>query len=145
MSFFGYQSDQINTTVNNTASIGDHRPFSIRPEDTVNLITFNPNRDSYLVSNTDLLIGGDIILKRAAGIGKFNGERIFRLPVKKFYSGFSKSSSGTAFSNLRNPFNYRIDRNGHVFLSGEITSLNEEVYFNFTPYIVEIPIRFIDF
>lgn len=150
MSVFGYQSDQIlttvnNTTVNNASPLGDHTFFRIRPEDTESNITFNPNRDNYLVTSTNILIGGDIIFRRVAGLGSFNGERIFRLPRKAFFSGFSRSSSGITFSNTRNPFFYRIDANGHVFLTGAITSLNEEVIFNFTPYAVATPLSFVNF
>ena len=61
MSVFGYQSDQIlttvnNTTVNNASPLGDHTTFRIRPEDTEDNITFGPNRDSYLVTSTNILI-----------------------------------------------------------------------------------------
>ncbi|WP_346881314.1 hypothetical protein [uncultured Algibacter sp.] len=145
MSIFGYQSDQINTTVNTTSALGEHSAIKFRPEDVVNTIVFNSNRDSFTLTNTNILMGNDIVFKRTAGVGRFNSERIFRLPVKAFFRGFSRAAFGITFSNIGNPFTYRIDSNGHVFLNGEITSVNEEVIFNFTPYVVETPIRFVDF
>lgn len=149
MSFFGYQSDQINTTVNNTTvnnttELEDHTLLRIRPEDTLPNITLNPNRDKYIITNTEILISGDIRFKRTAGIGSFNGERIFRFPTRQPYTQIT-GSAGITFSNTGNQFSYRIDSNGHVFLSGSITSVSEEVVFNFAPFIVESPPRFIPF
>ncbi len=142
MSFFGYTSDATSSARN--SEIGNE-VFTVEVDDLDNnTIFFAASRDKYVVTANNVLLTGDIVFKRTAGIGSFNNERILRLPVSEQFNR-EKTYTGNLFSNFGNTFQYHIDVNGHVNVTGEITSLGEEIYFNITPYIVEQPIRFVDF
>ncbi|WP_010182425.1 hypothetical protein [Aquimarina agarilytica] len=142
MSFSVYNSDlSSRSSITNT----EVKNFLIKENDIdQGRVFFGSTLDKYRITENNILLTGNIVLKRTAGVGTFNNERILRLPALEQF-GEVVTLTGYVFSNFGNLFKYHVDQNGHVFLEGEIIGGGEEIYFHITPYIVEYPIKLVDF
>jgi hypothetical protein len=94
-------------------------------------------RNRYSVMNGNLVLIGDVRLKRAGGAGSISA---WILNFPKPLNNPTGSLPGTLLSNHGELFSYWIDHNGKVFLSGTFVNVNDELLFNIKPYVAQHPI-----
>lgn len=137
MSVFGYQSDFIQEEANGNSR--EDIELIIRAQDISPIIEYTPNRNRYVLTQSNIILCKDIELKSVGGLGQIVG-RVLSFPVP-FFKG--TSHVGTVFTQKGGFFSYRMDDNGHISLSGRIDTLSEEIYFNMAPYVAEFPLRYV--
>jgi len=142
MSLVGYQSDFISPGGNQNTNNAEDLSLFIEQEHIGSDIIHTPNRNRYIVTENNIVISADIRLKLTGNVtGKLPSYPVLALPIPKSFERIV-SYPGSVFSNTENIFSYRMGTNGLVAFSGELTGVNEEIIFNFKPYIAEFPLRF---
>ncbi|WP_010520482.1 hypothetical protein [Aquimarina agarivorans] len=139
MSVFGYQSDVVQVS-NSAVDDREVSELEIRPEDINPIIEHTPNRNEYVKTKDNIILCKDIRLKRVGGLGTIN-EIVLVFPVPLIRT--NADYVGEVFSNEGNYYRYRMNSDGHIRISGNITSLNEEIIFNMMPYVAASPVRYI--
>lgn len=143
MSVVGYQSDMITGSVGNQ-NTGDKEDMSllIEVDHIVSDIVHTPNRNNYILTKDNIVISADIRLKLPGNVtGQLPPYPVIALPIPEPFQGVA-SYPGSVISNTGNIFSYRIGTNGLVTFEGALTTTNEEIIFNFKPYVAEFPLRF---
>lgn len=106
-----------------------------------NLIVESPS-NVYTLINENLVVSKDIRIRHRVASRdeiQLTGWQ-FSLPAPLLADG--SEHSGVAFSSEGQRFPYTIDHEGKVSLEGTLKDSDDELIFNFSPYLAELPLRY---